>query len=173
MAKKKKQQEKKEKPKEDSAKKKEESKEISKEQLNQEIEELTDLLKRTQADFINYKNRVEKETKNLLEYARREVIRNILPILDSFELALKNSKNLEKFKEGMEMIFAQMFDVLEKEGVTPIDAVGKEFDPYKHEVLLRVKSDQEEDRILEELQKGYMYRGKVLRHSKVKVSGGK
>ena len=70
-----------------------------------------------------------------------------------------------------EMVFAQFFDLLKQEGLSPIKAEGMKFDPYLHEVLMKAKSDKEEDIVLEELQKGYMLKGKVLRHSKVKISG--
>ena len=135
------------------------------------ILELTDLLKRTQADFVNYKNRVEKESKQLLEYGHSDVLLKLLPALDSFELALKNSKDSSEFKHGMELVYAQFMDVLGQMQVRHIDALGKKFDPYKHEVLMKEKSDKEDGIVLEELQKGYMIKEKVLRTTKVKVSG--
>ena len=83
---------------------------------------------------------------------------------------MKNTEDNEKFIKGMEMVYAQLISTLHEEGLKPIDALKKKFDPYLHEVMLREKSDKEEDIILEELQKGYMLNDKVLRHSKVKVS---
>lgn len=134
------------------------------------IKDLTDTLQRLQAEFENYKKRIEAEKKEFVKYSKAELILRLLPVLDSFELALKNSQDLEKFKKGVELIYAQLYSVLEQEGVRPIKALGERCDPYKHEVLLKDDSDKEEDVVLEELQKGYMLHDKVLRHSKVKVS---
>ena len=132
------------------------------------IKELTELLKRTQADFINYKNRIEKETKQLMEYSDASVISELLPVLDSFEHALKSTQN-EEFKKGIELIYTQFLDILKQKGLSVINSEGK-FDPYKHEVLLKVKSNKPENTILEVLQKGYQFKDKIIRHAKVKVA---
>ena len=137
---------------------------------DQQIQELTEMLKRTQADFINFKNRVEKETQDLYKYSTVDLVKKLLPVLDSFELALINSQDLAKFKEGVELVYAQLLDAFKQEGVKQIKAIGEKFDPYKHEVLLKGKSDKEPDTIIEELQKGYELKEKVIRHSKVKIS---
>lgn len=134
------------------------------------INELTDSLQRLQAEFENYKKRVDKEKQELSNYSKADIIVKILPILDSIELALKNECRKDEFYKGIEMIFAQVYSTLKNEGLRPIDAVGKPFDPYLHEVLLKEESDKEEDTIIEELQKGYMLNEMVLRPSKVKVS---
>lgn len=134
------------------------------------INELTEGLQRLQADFENYRRLIEKQRRELVEYAHADLIEKLLPILDSFELALKNRDKKEDFIKGVELIFAQLYQFLEKEGLRKIEAEGKKFDPYRHEVLMTEKSDKEEDVILEELQKGYMLCNKVIRHSKVKVS---
>ena len=122
-----------------------------------------------QADFENYKKRVEKQSLELNKYIKAEVITKILPTLDSFELALKNSKDKEEFKKGVELIYSQLFQTLEDMGLRPIESNGK-FDPYKHEVLLTEKSDKDDGAILEELQKGYILEDTVIRHSKVKIA---
>ena len=148
--------------------------EIEEEKYNekdQKIEELTDTLKRLQAEFENYKKRIEKEKTEFVRYAHADIVANMLPILDSFEIALKNTTDNEKFVEGMKMIYAQIYSALEAEGLRPISATGEKFDPYRHEVLLKEESDKPEGTILEEFQKGYMLNDKVLRFSKVKVSG--
>ena len=137
-----------------------------------QIKELTDTLQRVQAEFINYKNRVQKENHEYVEYANAQLARKLLPVLDSFELAWKNTQDFEKFRQGIEMVYAQLLDILKQEGLSVIQCQGIKFDPYKHEVLLKEKSDKEEDMVLEELQKGYEFKGRVIRHSKVKVSGG-
>ncbi len=136
----------------------------------QEIAELTEMLKRTQAEFINYKNRVEKETQDMCKYSNADIIKKLLPVLDSFELALKNTKDQKKFKEGVEMVYSQLLDTLKQEGLEPINAKGQKFDPYMHEVMLKEKSDKPSDTVIEELQKGYMLKDKIIRHSKVKIS---
>ena len=92
-------------------------------------------------------------------------------MLDTFEIAFKNTNDKEKFVEGMKMIYGIFHSTLEEEGLKPIKAEGEKFDPYKHEVLLKEESDKPEGTILEEFQKGYMLNDKVLRFSKVKISG--
>ena len=133
------------------------------------VKELTELLKRTQADFINYKNRVEKETKQLLEYSDVAVIKELLPVLDSFEHALKNTNDAEDFKKGIELVYTQFMKILKQKGLSAIKCEGS-FDPYKHEVLMKVKSDKPENTILEVLQNGYQFKDKIIRHAKVKVN---
>ena len=138
---------------------------------NQKIEELTETLKRLQAEFENYKKWSAKEKTEFAKYSQADMIEKILPVLDSFEIALKNTSDKEKFVEGMKIIYAQFHSILEAEGLRPIKAAGEKFDPYRHEVLMKERSDKPEETILEEFQKGYMLNDKVLRHSKVKVSG--
>ena len=92
----------------------------------------------------------------------------MLPAIDSFELALKSYSDQEKFVKGMELIYSQLYTLLEKQSVKKIEALGKHFDPYKHEVMITVDSDKD-GIVLEELQKGYMMHDKVLRHAKVKI----
>ena len=136
----------------------------------EKIEELTDTLQRLQAEFENHKKRADKEKEEFVKYAKAELIAKLLPLLDTFDIALRNTKDHEKFIKGMEMVYAQFFSALETEGLRPIQAQGKKFDPYYHEVMLKQKSDKEDGIVLEELQKGYMFKDKVLRYSKVKVS---
>lgn len=137
---------------------------------DKQIADLTETLQRLQAEFENYKKYIEKQNADFRKYAKSELIMNILPILDSFELALKNTSDKERFVKGVELIYSQLFSTLKKEGLKPIETKEKILDASKHEVLLRKKSDEKEDTILEELQKGYMLHEKVLRHSKVAVS---
>jgi molecular chaperone GrpE len=138
---------------------------------DKKIAELTDTLQRLQAEFENFQKRCEKGNSEFRSYAAAEVIEKFLPILDSFELALKHSANHAEFVKGVELIYGQLYDMIEKQGVRPIRAVGCKFDCYRHEVLLTEKTDKEEEdeKIVEELQKGYMFKDKVLRFSKVKV----
>ena len=128
-------------------------------------------MKRLQAEFENYKKRIEKEKLKFVRYAHADVIASILPVLDSFEIALKNTGDKDKFVDGMKMVYAQLYSTLGADGLKPISASGEKFDPYKHEVLMKEESDKPEGTILEEFQKGFMLNDKVLRFSKVKISG--
>ncbi|MFH0875390.1 MAG: nucleotide exchange factor GrpE [archaeon] len=141
-----------------------------KDEKDKKIDELTDMLKRVQAEFINYKTRAEKENNICREYAKEDIVKKLLPILDSFELALRQTENKENFVKGMELIFSQLYNVLKSEGLEPIVTKDKKFDPYLHEVLLKDKSDMDSETITEELQKGYIFKEKVIRHSKVKIA---
>ena len=139
-------------------------------ELTKKIQDLTSLSQRLQADFENYKKRVEKERPELCRFANAELVLKLLPILDSFELGLRNHENKEEFTKGVELIFAQLFDVLEGAGLRKIECKNKKFDPYFQEALIQQKSDGEEGIILEELQKGYLFNNKLLRTAKVKIS---
>ena len=138
-----------------------------------EAQELTDLLQRTQANFENYRKQTEKRINEIKEMAARTVILQLLPITGHLELALKNSVNLqESFKEGIELVYGQLKQVLENNQVRPLETFGKSFDPYFHEALLKVESEEPEGIIIEEFQKGFLLRGEVIRHAKVKISSG-
>ena len=141
------------------------------EEKQKTIDELTDTLKRLQAEFENYKKRVDKEKEEFTKYSAALTVGKLLPVLDSFEIALKSTNDKEKFVQGIKMIHAQLISTLESIGLRPIKADGEQFDPYKHEVLLKEESDKPEGTILEELQRGYMFQDRVLRFSKVKISG--
>jgi len=147
-----------------------EDKQVKKKSEKEIIADLTETLQRLQAEFENYKKRVDKEKGEFVKFSKADVVNKLLPVLDTFEIALKNTSDKEKFVKGIEMVYAQLFSTLESEGLKPIKAFGKKLDPYFHEVMLKQKSDKEEEIILEELQKGYMFNDRVLRHSKVKVS---
>ena len=146
----------------------------SKEQIDEKsvkIEELTDTLKRLQAEFENYRKRTDKERAEFAKFANAALVEKMLPVLDSFEIALKNTADKEKFLEGMKMIFAQFYSILQSQGLRPIKTKDEKFDPFKHEVLMKEASDKPDETILEEFQKGYMLNEKVLRHRKEKISG--
>ena len=134
-------------------------------------EELLSLLKRVQADFENYKKRIENEQVVRATYANSELVSKILPLLDSFERG-QLSKDSKGLLEGFRLIHAQLLDVLKQEGLEPIKAVGERFDPLLHEVLLKEHSTQPKNIIIEEFQKGYSFKERVLRPSKVKISSG-
>jgi len=142
---------------------------MTKKKTDDKTTELTESLKRLQAEFENFKKRTEKENIDRIKYSNAQVLGKLLPVLDNFELSLKNCDDTEHIK-GVRIVFAQLNDVLKEEGLNPIEAVGQTFDPHLHEALLQEKSDNPENTIIEELQKGYKLYEKVLRHTKVKVS---
>lgn len=148
-----------------------EESEIEEKNYQKKIDELTDTLKRLQAEFENYKKWNAKEKADFIKYSHADLIAKILPVLDSFEIALKNTADNDKFIEGIKIIYAQFHSMLEAEGLRPIKAAGEKFDPYRHEVLMKEESEKPDETVLEEFQKGYMLNDKVLRHSKVKISG--
>ncbi|MBT3407815.1 nucleotide exchange factor GrpE [Candidatus Woesearchaeota archaeon] len=135
-----------------------------------ENKDLINTLQRLQAEFDNYRKRSENEKKDFANYALRNTILDLLPILDNFSLALMNIKENDEFTKGVELIYAQFFTTLEKIGLKKIDTKDKMFDPNYHEVLMNEESDKEKDIILEEFQIGYMLGDKVLRPSKVKIA---
>jgi molecular chaperone GrpE len=135
------------------------------------IKDLTETAKRVQADFENYKKRVEKEKQEFAELANADLLKKLLNIIDNFELALKSEQNHEDFVKGVELIYAQLKELLTAEGVKEIDTKGKQFDPYVHEAMITGNDNTKKDgEILEEFQKGYVLKNSVLRHSKVKVN---
>ena len=140
----------------------------------QTVDGLKDLLLRTQASFENYRKQMQKRLDEMQQMAARDVILQVLPLLDNLELALKNANaaNPQDFIHGVELILGQVGAFLEQRGVTPMITVGQKFDPFLHEALLRVPSDQPENIILEEFQRGFTLHGKVIRHAKVKISAG-
>lgn len=143
------------------------------EKLKAKAEELTDSLKRLQAEFENFKKRRDKEEQERIIYHDAKIIEQLLPIIDTFEVAIKHIKEIsndEKLVSGFEMIYSQLFSALEKQGLRPIEVLNKPFDPYKADALMQEKTSPEQDNIvIEEFQKGYMFKDKVLRHAKVKV----
>ena len=146
---------------------------MAKEEKNGQLEELTELLKRTQANFENYRKQTEKRTSELHEMASKNVLVQLLPIIDNFDLALKNTGNQKQFIEGIKLIRVQLQELLKNNDVEVINTENKEFDPYFHEALMKVSSEEPENQIIEEFQPGYTLHDKVIRHAKVKVSAGK
>lgn len=140
--------------------------------LEEKVAELEDRTKRQMAEFENFRKRTEKEKSMMFETGAKSVIEKILPVIDNFErgLAAIEPDNKDSFYDGMCMIHKQMLAELEKIGVTPIEALGKEFDPNFHNAVMQVESDEFESGVVaQELQKGYMYRDTVVRYSMVGV----
>ena len=136
--------------------------------LEEKVFEITNIAKRTQADYENYRKRTEAEAQKARQHGKEDMIKNIIPFLDNFELAIKNKDNKEEFIKGMELIYAQFNELLHKEGITIIEALGKPFNPIMHEALMAEKGEQD-NIIVEEFQRGYKVGDRVLRPSKVKV----
>lgn len=131
-------------------------------------------LQRLQAEFDNFRKRTFKEKEELVKYASERVVKELLPVIDNFERALEAAKNTQDFAalaQGVEMIFRQLNGVLGKEGLAEIEAVGQAFDPNLHEAIMQVDSEEHPaNTVVEEVQKGYYLKDKVLRPSMVKVS---
>ncbi|WP_054703566.1 nucleotide exchange factor GrpE [Mediterraneibacter glycyrrhizinilyticus] len=145
-----------------------------KDKKDEKIEELTDRLTRQMAEFDNFRKRTDREKSQMYEVGAKDVIDKILPVVDNFERGLGAVTEAEKedpFVKGMEQIYKQLMTTLEGIGVKPIEAVGNEFDPDFHNAVMHVEDEEVgENIIVEEFQKGYMYRDSVVRHSMVKVA---
>ena len=147
-----------------------------KELLGKRIKELEDTLLRNQAELMNYKKRKDEETNRILKYAEEDVLKGFLPILDNFERAIDmDDDNLgdevSKFLEGFKLMYKQINDLLAKFEVKEIEALGKEFDPALEQAVVMDKDESKESGVvLEVLQKGYMYKDRVLRTAMVKVN---
>ena len=141
--------------------------------LEQQIEDLTDRLKRNMAEFDNFRKRTEKEKSSMYVIGAKDIIERILPVIDNFERGLAAVTEEEKetpFAQGVELVYKQLLTSFDELGVKPIEAVGKEFDPNLHNAVMMVDDDSlESGTVAEEMQKGYMYKESVVRHSMVKV----
>jgi len=139
------------------------------------IKDYIDKLKRVQADFENYIKRAEKQKQEFARYTNKNLLVKLLNITDNFKHALKAIKKTETEDEtikGIKMIFDQLHKLLKEESVRPIEALGKKYDPYIHEVIKQSETDDEDGTILEEIQTGYFLHDIVLRPSKVIISTG-
>jgi molecular chaperone GrpE len=143
-------------------------------QIETERNEYLDTLRRVQAEFENYRKRVIKEQTALVDRATSGLVEQLLPVLDSFELALKNldsagSDDIESVRKGVELVYAELLGVLEKAGVSRIEAEGKPFDPNVHEAVMQEDGDGEPV-VTDVLRTGYTLKGRVLRPAMVKVT---
>lgn len=141
---------------------------------DEKIEELTDRVKRQMAEFENFRKRSEKEKSTMYEMGAKDIIERILPVIDNFERGLATIPEADRttpVAEGMEKIYKQFCKVLEEAGVKPIEATGQQFDPNFHNAVMHIDDESlGENVVAEELQKGYMYRESIVRHSMVKVA---
>lgn len=143
--------------------------------LRAEAEEHKQRLLRTQADYDNFRRRTVKEKEELGKYASAKLITELLPVIDNFERALglvNDSEEVASYAKGVEMIFRQLEGILKAEGLSAMESVGTPFNPEFHQAIMQVESDEyEEGTVVEEVQKGYILKDKVLRPAMVKVSG--
>jgi len=145
-------------------------------ELEKEIAELKDSILRKHADFDNYRKRVQKEKEEWFQYACLGLAEKLLPVLDNFERAMlsvnEQNEEISNVLSGIKMIEKQFKEILQKEGLEPIEAVGAIFDPLIHEAVMQVPTEEgvADNQIVEEVLKGYLYKGKLLRASMVKVA---
>lgn len=144
-----------------------------KDKKDEKIEELKDRLMRNMAEFENFRKRSEKEKAQMFEIGAKSIIEKILPVVDNFERGLESISEEERqggFAQGIEQIYKQLMTTLKEAGVTPIEAEGKEFNPDFHNAVMHGEDENlGENIVAQELQKGYMYKDSVVRHSMVKV----
>jgi molecular chaperone GrpE len=140
--------------------------------LQAEIADLQDRLLRRQAEFENFRRRVERDRSDFLQYAGMEVVREILPVLDDFERALKADSSGDSYRKGVELIYQRLLETLKKIGLEPIEStIGSEFDPNLHQAVVRFETEEAPDHtILEEFSQGYNFKGKLLRPAMVRVA---
>lgn len=144
-------------------------------QLEAENQALKEQNLRRIAEFENFKRRKEKEFLDILQNANEELIIELLPVIDDFERFLSHAndenQNVESLKQGVELIYKKFMQILEKQGLKPIESVGEEFDTEKHQALMQIDSDKHESgQVVDEHLKGYTLNGKVIRHSQVLVA---
>ena len=145
-----------------------------KDKKDEQIEELNDRVVRQMAEFENFRKRSEKEKSMMFDMGAKHVVEKILPVVDNFERGFTTVEEADKddaFVQGMQQVYKQLMKELEAMGVTPIEAVGQEFNPDFHNAVMQVESEEYESGIIaQEFMKGYMYKGSVVRHSMVSVA---
>jgi molecular chaperone GrpE len=136
-----------------------------------ERDELKDLLLRRQAEFDNFRKRSERERSDYLQYAAMDSVKELLPVLDDFERALRVEAPSSDYAKGVEMIYNRMLETMKKLGLEPMETAGRLFDPHLHQAIERVETaDADDHTILGEFQRGYFFKGKLLRPAMVKVA---
>ncbi len=141
------------------------------EKLLAEKRQLFDQLLRKQADLENFRKRTEREKSDFLKYSLFDTVKSLLPILDGFELALGDDNGGDEFRKGMRLIYKQLLDALQKLGLEAMEAKGHEFDPRLHEAVMTMETSEYPDQqIVEELQRGYFFKQRLLRPAMVKVA---
>jgi molecular chaperone GrpE len=140
-------------------------------QLAAEKAELYDRMLRTRAEFENARRRAERERSEYLQFAAMDLVQQILPVLDDFERALQTDTADRNYAKGVELIYQRLYETLKRMGLEPIETAGRRFDPNIHQAIERVQTEEAEDQaILGELQKGYNFKGKLVRPAMVRVA---
>jgi molecular chaperone GrpE len=133
--------------------------------------EVEDRLRRAWAEFENARKRAERDRSDFVQFAAMDVVKSLLPILDDFERALKTETADKEYAKGVELIYSRLYDALKRQGLEPIETAGQKFDPNIHEAVQREQTEDAEDQaILGELQRGYNFKGRLLRPAWVKVA---
>jgi molecular chaperone GrpE len=144
------------------------------EKLQGELEDQQQKALRAQADFDNFRRRTRQEKEEFAKYASKQLIEQLLPVYDNFDRALQTSKDTQDFEalfKGVDMIYRQFSQILEQEGLKPLEVVGEPFNPEIHQAIMQVETDEyEEGIVVEEVQRGYILKDKVIRPAMVKVS---
>jgi molecular chaperone GrpE len=149
---------------------------VGSDEVRRQRDEYYDLLLRKTAEFDNYRKRTDRERLALAESAASDLIKELLPLVDDMERALKadaTADSAESYRRGVELIYRRLMDILRKRGVTPIEALGADFDPYYHQAVAYDPADGHRDgEIIEEFRRGYMLGERLLRPAMVKVAKG-
>lgn len=139
--------------------------------LAAEKADLQDRLLRSRAEFDNARRRFDRERSDYLQFAAMDLVKDILPILDDFDRALKHETSDREYAKGIELIYQRMFENLKKMGLDPIETTGRKFDPNVHQAVERVPTkDAEDQTVVGEFQRGYNFKGKLLRPAMVRVA---
>jgi len=139
--------------------------------LQEEKKQLTEQLLRKQADVENFRKRMERDKEEFMQYSLLNAVKELLPILDGFELALGAEGSGEEYRKGVALIHQKLYAALVRLGLRPVESEGREFDPREHQAVATVESDQHaEHEVLEELQRGYFFKDRLLRPAMVKVA---
>jgi len=139
-------------------------------ELEKRLKEMEEYAKRLKAEYENFKEEVAKEKQEIIKNASEYIVSKLIPILDDFERALKHRKNDETFVRGVEMIYKRLLNILENEGLSKIE-VGEKFDPFEHEAVEKIETENvEEYTVLEKIEDGYKFHGRVIKPAKVKVA---
>jgi len=139
--------------------------------LQAEKKDLMDQLLRKQAEAENVRKRLTREKEEFQQYSLFQAVQGMIPVLDAFDLALRSDASGDEYRKGVELIYQQLRTALQKLGLEPIESVGGQFNPYMHEAVATVETDEHEDHhVLEELQRGYLFKNRLLRPARVKVA---
>ncbi|MFT4303637.1 MAG: nucleotide exchange factor GrpE [Candidatus Woesearchaeota archaeon] len=146
--------------------------EIEQKMKKNKEQELQETLQRLQAEFENYRKRVDRDKEEFTKYSNRNIIMQIIPVLDNFQRSLDNKtkENHDGFVKAIEMIYLQLWEIMKKEGLEKIESINQKFDPELHEPLLQEESDKPENTIIEVIEEGYKLNEKILRHARVKLA---